>query len=95
MKTGVTVVIPVFNEQQNIERSIDAIMLMNSDSFNFEVVIVNDGSTDSTREILENLKAKYDFHLIDLDLGHAKACSAKKRLLGSPRCLSLCERLHN
>jgi hyaluronan synthase len=53
----VTVIIPVYNQQAMIESVIDAIF--QSTYKNLEVVAVNDGSKDGTKEILNRLAAKY------------------------------------
>ncbi|HVX03383.1 MAG TPA: glycosyltransferase [Nitrososphaera sp.] len=53
----VTVIIPVYNQNAMIESVIDAVF--QSTYKNLEVVAVNDGSKDGTREILDNLAAKY------------------------------------
>jgi len=51
----ISVVIPVYNEEINIRRSIESI---NNNSV--EIVIVNDGSTDNTLEVCREYEAKYD-----------------------------------
>ena len=53
----VSVVIPIFNQDSMIKFVIDAIY--NSTHQNLEVVAVNDGSTDNTRKVLDNLAKKY------------------------------------
>ena len=49
----ISIVIPVYNEEENIRRSLDSI---NNDSV--EIVIVNDGSTDNTLEVCREYEAK-------------------------------------
>lgn len=49
----VTVVIPVYNQENMIERVVDAIF--SSNYKNIEVVAVNDGSKDKTKEVLDKL----------------------------------------
>jgi hyaluronan synthase len=53
----VSVIIPVYNQQGMIEIVIDAIF--RSTYKNLEVVVVNDGSKDGSREILDRLAQKY------------------------------------
>lgn len=53
----VSVIVPVYNQQSMIEIVIDAIY--DSDYKNLEVIAINDGSKDKTREILDSLAKKY------------------------------------
>lgn len=50
----VSIVLPVFNGEAYIEESIKSVL--NQSYANFELIIINDGSTDSTKEILERYK---------------------------------------
>lgn len=51
-----SVIIPVYNSEQYIRKCIKSIC--NQSYKDFEVIIINDGSTDSTLEILEELSHK-------------------------------------
>ena len=51
---GVSIVIPVYNVEKYLEQCLDSVLMQNVD--NIEVVCVNDGSTDSSGEILERYK---------------------------------------
>ena len=53
----VSVIIPVYNQKSMIELVIDSIF--SSSYKNLEVITVNDGSTDGTKEVLERIKKKY------------------------------------
>ena len=53
----VSVIIPIFNQESMIQFVIDAIY--NSTHKNIEVVAVNDGSTDNTKNVLDQLTKKY------------------------------------
>lgn len=56
-----SIIIPMYNCQTTIERCLDSIFFCKSNSF--EVILVNDGSTDHTAEIInkytENVSLKY------------------------------------
>ncbi len=54
MKKKVSVVMPVYNGEKFLRKAIDSILTQTYD--NFEFIIVNDGSTDKTSEILESYK---------------------------------------
>lgn len=57
----VSVIMPAFNAEKTIELSLRSVMLQSYHEL--EIIVVNDGSTDSTREIVENL-AKEDQRII-------------------------------
>jgi dolichol-phosphate mannosyltransferase len=50
------VIIPTYNERENIENIIEAVFVLNH---NFDVLIVDDGSPDGTASIVKNLQIKY------------------------------------
>lgn len=54
----ISVVVPVYNEAENVARLVDEISTALS-SYAFEMVFVNDASTDDTAKTLTNLKVKY------------------------------------
>lgn len=45
---------PVFNEEESVQKAIDSIL--NQTYKNFELIVVNDGSVDSTLEVIKNNK---------------------------------------
>ena len=50
----ISVLLPVFNEEKYIEACIRSIQA--SSYSHFEIIIVNDGSTDQTKNIIKNIK---------------------------------------
>jgi len=60
-----SIVIPIYNEAQNIDPLICEIYKSLTNYLNFELIIVNDASTDNTLEIINNLKVKFDIILIN------------------------------
>jgi len=57
---SISVFFPVFNEQENIENTVDsAVSVLNEISENWELIIVNDGSTDDSLKVSEKLASKY------------------------------------
>lgn len=64
----------VFNNSKTLKRSIESIL--NQDYKNFEFLIMNDSSTDSTKEILKNYKdtdARIKIYENDKNLGLTKS----------------------
>lgn len=58
----VTVILPVYNAKDYIERCLDSIL---SQTYNdFEIMVINDGSTDSSYEIIKKYKEKYQDKII-------------------------------
>ncbi len=55
----VTVIMPALNEEELIEKSIDSIFASNYPHERFEVICVNDGSTDMTYFYMKRAKQKY------------------------------------
>lgn len=53
----VLVIIPAYNEEENIVSTVDSIIEMN-----YDYVVINDGSTDATRQICE----EHQFNMLDL-----------------------------
>lgn len=54
----VSVIVPAYNEEKHIKSCLDSIIA--NDLKEIEIIVINDGSTDSTKEILEEYKNKYD-----------------------------------
>jgi len=53
-----SVIMPVYNEQRTIRRIVSRVLAVSLPSLDRELVIVDDGSTDGTREVLAELDGK-------------------------------------
>ena len=58
-----SIVIPIYNEEKNLINLIEEINLYLKDYTVFEIIIVNDGSTDNTLEIIKKISTKYSIKL--------------------------------
>lgn len=54
--TDISIIVPIYNIENKIKKCIDSIL--NQTYKNFELILVNDGSTDSSLEICNNYKRK-------------------------------------
>ena len=66
----VSVVVPLYNQADYIEENIES--LSKQSLKNFEVIVVNDGSSDNSLEIINNLKEKYT--TLDIKIINQKNC---------------------
>ena len=57
--TSVSVVIPIKNEAENIRPLIDEIVAALEPVTQFEVIVVNDGSTDSSSQVVRHAMQTY------------------------------------
>lgn len=77
LKQSLEIVIPAYNEEKNIEEVIKkSLEFLRKNSKDYRVLVVDDGSTDKTSEILKNLEKnnkniKVLFHEKNLGIGMA------------------------
>jgi cellulose synthase/poly-beta-1,6-N-acetylglucosamine synthase-like glycosyltransferase len=74
----VTVIVPAYNEEVGIERTVRS--LIASDYVRLDVVVVDDGSTDATARIVENLQLPRVRLIRQDNAGKASALNAGLRL---------------
>lgn len=79
-----SVVIPCYNEKATIEKIIDEVMEANLGSTTKELVIVDDGSKDGTRDILQKLsKNNKNIKLLFQEFNQGKGAALKRGILES------------
>lgn len=70
-----SIVIPVYNEKQNIENLIKEINQVLNDHYKYEIVLVNDNSTDGTNDILRKYKKINNYKVIKNNLNKGQSYS--------------------
>ncbi len=67
MKPSLTVVVPAYNEEGNIAKCLDSLdKYFRKSDFDYEIIVVNDGSKDKTGEIVKGLSKKIkNLHLVE------------------------------
>lgn len=70
---SLSVIIPVFNEAQNIKRLLDYLIENKHDDVPTEVIVVDGGSRDGSVEIVSEIASKNkDIHILKSEKGRAK-----------------------
>ena len=81
----ISVIIPMYNAENTVMKALDSVRLQKGD-FVFEIIIVNDGSTDASRNVVENYrKQNPQMNIILLDQpnsGVSKARNAAMEVSG-------------
>ena len=72
----ISVIIPCFNEENTIKKIVEKVR--ENSNFFLEIIIIDDHSSDKTREIIENdLKTKVDLIILN-DQNYGKGFSVRK-----------------
>ncbi|MGC2423998.1 MAG: glycosyltransferase family 2 protein [Nitrospirota bacterium] len=75
--TKISIILPAYNEEANIESAVkDIFNYMDGKGWDFEVIVVDDGSKDLTSEIVNRLRIEYkELNLIahERNLGYGKS----------------------
>lgn len=57
----ISFIIPSYNSGKTIKKAINSILKQDNNSLEYEIIVVDDGSTDNTEEIIENLNENIKF----------------------------------
>ncbi len=75
----ISIIIPVFNEEESVTRIVKKVIEQDFDKHQKEIIIVNDGSTDRTKEEIEKLN-KEKFIYIEHGSNLGKGAAIKSAL---------------
>lgn len=73
----ISVIIPAFNEEQTIRQVLDALCALPLEK---QLIVVNDGSTDGTRQVLEELRATYELTVVHCQENRGKGFAIRSGL---------------
>jgi len=83
MNKSISIVIPAYNEEKRIGLSLIQITkYMDENKYNYEIIIVDDNSTDNTLKIIKNFKSD-KIKIIKNIVNRGKGYSVKKGILNS------------
>ena len=77
-----SIIIPVYNEERSIIKVLEKIKNNSSNLFKHEVIVIDDGSTDQSKKLLENNRHLFDKLLIN-ETNRGKGFSIKKGILNA------------
>ena len=60
MKTRVSVIVPVYNGEDTLKKALDSVLNQSGSSVEVEIIVINDGSTDKTRNVLDSYASTYN-----------------------------------
>ena len=72
MINSVSILIPCFNEEKTIKKVIDKVLNVDLGNISREIIIINDGSTDQTKMLLESYKDIKNVKLIHHERNYGK-----------------------
>ncbi len=75
MGLKISIIVPIYNIEKFVSRCLDSII--NQTYKDFEIIIVNDGSTDNSGKIAKEYKEKYDDKIIYIEKSNGGLSSAR------------------
>ena len=75
-----SIIIPVYNAEQYLKKCLESVFQQNLKLEDFEVICINDGSTDKTQQILEEFQKKYTNIILESQENFGEAISRNKAI---------------
>lgn len=66
MKNKVSIILSLYNSENSLEKTVRSVL--NQDYKNFELIIINDGSTDNTRKVLSQFRKHKKIKIFNFNL---------------------------
>lgn len=61
----ISFIVPVYNNEKTIEKTLNSILNQNNKDIDFEIVVINDGSTDNSKNIIEKYKSNENIRIFN------------------------------
>ena len=75
-----SIIIPVYNAEKYLKKCLESVFQQNLKPEDFEVICINDGSTDKTQQILEEFQKKYTNIILENQENFGEAISRNKAI---------------
>ena len=75
-----SIIIPVYNAEKYLKKCLESVFQQNLKLEDFEVICINDGSTDKTQQILEEFQKKYANIILENQENFGEAISRNKAI---------------
>lgn len=75
-----SIIIPVYNAEQYLKKCLESVFQQNLKPEDFEVICINDGSTDKTQQILKEFQKKYTNIILENQENFGEAISRNKAI---------------
>ena len=78
-----SIIIPLYNEEKTIIQILEKIKNNSPKIFEYEIIVIDDGSTDQSKKLLENNKHLFHKLLVN-EVNKGKGFSVKKAISNAP-----------
>ena len=78
-RPALSIIIPTYNSAKLIIRCLKSLETQTANKSSFEIIIVNDGSNDDTREVLQSFLEKTDLSMYVLNVSHCGPAIARNQ----------------
>lgn len=70
------IIIPIFNEEKNIYKVFTewSKVVSRYYKYDYKFILINDGSTDNTHNVVKKIKKPYVFYINQKNIGHGNTC---------------------
>lgn len=82
-KLFLSIIIPLYNEQRRLKKLAQIYAFFDQQKFRYEIILINDGSTDNTLGALNKLAKKNKFTLITYEKNRGKGFAVKEGMLAA------------